>query len=210
MWPIAILVFLVLATMYMGVATPTEAAAFGAVGSLLLLFAYQRKDFLRILSEGTIATLRTTSMIMFLIIGASIFTFVLTHLRLPDMVLAGVSKWGVSPWVVFIMIGVIYIILGMFLDAVSMMVLSLPILYPVVIHLGFNGVWFGVIVVIWLEVAWLTPPFCMGLFILSGITKVDIVKLIPEMIPFIGIFWAAIVLMYLYPDIALWLVGMMK
>jgi len=210
MWPIAILVFLVLATMYMGVATPTEAAAFGAVGSLLLTFVYQRKDFLRILSEGTIATLRTTSMIMFLIIGASIFTFVLTHLRLPDMVLAGVSKWGVSPWVVFIMIGVVYIVLGMFLDAVSMMVLSLPILYPVVIHLGFNGVWFGVIVVIWLEVAWLTPPFCMGLFILSGITKVDIVKLIPEMIPFIGIFWAAIALMYFYPDIALLMVGMMK
>jgi len=210
MWPIVILIFLVLFTMYLGVATPTEAAAFGAVGALLLTFVYQRKDFFKILYEGSIATLRTTSMIMFLIIGASIFTFVLTHLRLTDLVLDGVSKWGVSPWIVFLLIGLVFIILGMFLDAVSMMVLSLPILYPVVMHLGFDGVWFGIITVIWLEVAWLTPPFCMGLFILSGITKLSIVRLIPEMLPFIGIFWVAIVIMYLYPDIALWLVSMMK
>ena len=172
MWPIALLIFLVLVTMYIGVATPTEAAAFGTVGSIFLTFFYKREGFLKSLYEGALATLRTTSMIMFLIIGASILTFIMTHLRLTDYVLNGIMRYGLTPLIVFLMVCVVYIILGMFLDAVSMMVLSLPVLYPVMMHLGFNGIWFGVIVVLWLEVAFLTPPFCMGLFILSGISKV--------------------------------------
>jgi C4-dicarboxylate transporter DctM subunit len=210
MWPIAILIFLVLVTMYIGVATPTEAAAFGAVGAIILTFVYQRRGFFKSLYEGSLATLRTTAMIMFLIIGASILTFILTHLRLTDFVLAGVMRYGLSPLIVFLLICIVYIILGMFLDAVSMMVLSLPILYPVMMHLGFNGIWFGVIVVLWLEVAFLTPPFCMGLFILSGISKVPMLQLVPSIMPFLGIFCVAIALMYAFPEISLWLVGMMK
>jgi tripartite ATP-independent transporter DctM subunit len=210
MWPIAILIFLVLVTMYIGVATPTEAAAFGTVGAIFLTFFYQRQGFFKSLYEGALATLRTTSMIMFLIIGASILTFILTHLRLTDYVLGGIMRYGLTPLTVFLMVCVVYVILGMFLDAVSMMVLSLPFLYPVMIHLGFNGIWFGVIVVLWLEVAFLTPPFCMGLFILSGISKVPMDELIPDIFPYLGIFVVAIALMYAFPGISLWLVGMMR
>jgi C4-dicarboxylate transporter, DctM subunit len=209
MWPIALLIFLVLVTMYVGVATPTEAAAFGTVGAIFLTYFYHPKGFLKSLYEGALATLRTTSMIMFLIIGASILTFILTHLRLTDYVLQGIMRYGLSPLLVFLMICVVYIILGMFLDAVSMMVLSLPVLYPVMMHLGFNGIWFGVIVVLWLEVAFLTPPFCMGLFILSGISKVPMDELVPHIMPYLGIFFVAIALMYAFPEISLWLVGKM-
>lgn len=210
MWPIMLLIFLVLITMYIGVATPTEAAAFGAVGSIFLTLFYRRKGFFNLLYDGALATLRTTSMIMFLIIGASILTFILTHLRLTDYVLNGIILYGLSPLIVFAMVFVIFIVLGMFLDAVSMMVLSLPVLYPIMIHLGFNGIWFGVMVVLWLEMAFLTPPFAMGLFVLSGISKVPVSELIPKILPYLGLFCIAMVLLYAFPGISLWLVDMMK
>ena len=210
MWPIGILVILVLGLIYAGIATPTEAAAIGAVGSIILAMIFQRGKFWKALNQASLGAVKTTSMIMFIVVGATVFNDGMTQLGVTHLIQNSVIHSGMSPVFVFIIVCFVYLILGMFLDGPSMLLLSLPIFYPLLMKLGFDSIWFGVIVVVLSEVSMLTPPVGFNLFVLQGMTDRSIGEVFKGAIPFVFILFFAIALLVIFPDIALWLPRLMR
>jgi C4-dicarboxylate transporter DctM subunit len=203
-WPVVLLFLLVLGGIYGGVFTPTEAGAIGAFGALVISIAMGRlsfKKFLEALLEGG----QTTAFIMLLIIGAYILMKFLAVSKLTLLLGSTVAHLSVPPMAIFAAIAILYIILGMFLDIVSAVILTIPVLYPVVLTLGFDPIWYGVMVVILIEMGLVTPPVGMDAFVLSGVTGVPLATIFRGAVPFLIAVVICIVLLAIFPQIALFL-----
>lgn len=203
--PIVLLIVVVLGSMYFGIVTPTEAAALGVSMSLLLAVTIGRLSWpglVRAFHE----TVRTTSMIMLIIIFASIFSHVIALLGTPKALLGLVTGLDLAPWMVFAMIFGILIAIAYALEELSVMIIMLPILFPLVTGLGFDPVWFGIVMIVWLEMGFITPPVGINLFVIQGVARGSSMRDIAVgSTPFVLLMILLVVILFLVPDLALWL-----
>lgn len=202
--PLAIII-LIIGSIYLGWATPTEAAALGVVLSLGMA-AINRRLSLHMLHVAMLSTVKITAMILLVLTGAFFLNFSMGLLGIPEQVSAFISTLDVSPLGLIAYLVLFYLVLGCFLDALAMMITTVPILFPIVLAMGYDPIWFGVFVVIMCELALLTPPVGMNLYIVQGVRKAgqltDVIKGVSVF--FVPIF-LLVVAITLYPEIVLWL-----
>jgi tripartite ATP-independent transporter DctM subunit len=167
--PMAVLILLVLGSIWLGYATPTEAAAVGASAAIGMSLLARRLTW-RVFADSVSSTVRTTCMVLFIIVGAQILSYALVRTGASRALTASVVGLGLSRWLLFAIIVLLYIFLGCIIDGVSMMVLTLPILYPIVIAAGFDPIWFGIVLVIMIELGGITPPVGLNMFVIQGLS----------------------------------------
>ena len=202
---------LVVGGIYTGLFTPTEAAAVGTFYSLIITFFVYRTVKLRDIGEILTATVKTTSMIFAIMIGAMLFGFILTALQAPQALMALVTDVQVSRWFIFIGINLVLLALGCVLETVSIILITSPMLYPIVKSLGFDLIWFNVVMLINMELALITPPVGMNLFVIKGISPDSTIgQIIRGSVPFAIIMGLEIVLLCLAPDLATWLPAVLQ
>lgn len=209
--PTSILILVVLGTIYTGVATPTEAAALGVVGAIVFA-AIDRRLTWRVLHASAEATARTTSLIGLIILAGFLLNYVLSSLRLPQALAEMVSALALPPWgIMAIMIG-FYLALGTFMEGFSMIITTIPVVFPVVVALGYDPVWFGVIITMLIEIAMISPPDGTVMYVLQGmrLTPGPISDVFIGVTPFVLIYMVGVVILMVFPDIALWLPRVLK
>ena len=168
--PVLILIFLVLGTIYLGIATPTEAAALGVVGSFVIAVLNKRVNR-KMLRSTFLSTASTSSMILLILMGASILQFVVSYLGIPTAMTAWITEKGVTAMQFVLMIIVIFLLLASVMESLSLVVLIVPVILPVLKTLHVDLVWFGIVLVLVVEVALITPPVGMNLFIMQGVSN---------------------------------------
>ena len=203
-----IVFIVVMGGIYLGWATPTEAAAIGVVISLGIAL-YYRKLTIALLHEAFLSAIRTTAMILLIILAAFFLNYVVALLGIPQAVTDFVADLGASPMQTIWMLVVLYIILGCFLETLSMMIATVPVIVPLIVSLGFDPVWFGIFLVIMMELSLITPPVGLNLYVVQGIrTKGPITDVMYGTLPFMGIMLILTALIIYFPGIALWLPGL--
>jgi tripartite ATP-independent transporter DctM subunit len=203
--PPTILFVVVMGSIYLGWATPTESAALGVVMALVLCVAYG-KFSMAMLHECFITTVSVTAMIMLIAAAAFYLNFVLGLMGVPQALANFASQLGTSPLVMLLVLTVFYLILGCFLDALAMIIGTIPIVFPLVTALGIDPVWFGIYLVVMAELALITPPVGMNLYVVQGIRKEGLITdVIMGTIPFLFMMLLLVVLLVVWPDLALWL-----
>lgn len=172
-WQLLLLIIVVLGSIYTGWATPTEAASLGAMASVLFLLMSKqdRKTKLKAIGTSSRDAVNTTVMIMMTMLGAGIYSFFLSLIRIPQFVSAWVIDLPLPAIVIIALILLLYIPMGMFLDAFSMLVITLPILFPVVTSLGFDPIWFGILAIKMCEIGLITPPIGLNVYVIAGLDK---------------------------------------
>ena len=205
-WPFGFLVFSVLGTMYMGLATATEAAALGVVASILVGFFWGDLSP-RVLLGAFLTGTRVFAAIGIVMLGALVLAQSLTVLGLPQQVMSGIAALGVSKYWVLLIVCIVYFILGCFFDGISLLLMTLPVVYPLMMGAGFDPVWTGVIITIMIEVGMLTPPVGMNLYVLTAITnnEVRLGQAASASVPYWLMMLLGILLLALFPSIALFL-----
>jgi tripartite ATP-independent transporter DctM subunit len=204
-WQFLLLFVVTIGGIYAGLFSPTEAAAVGAFGAILLGFA-RRRLTVKLLTEAVRTSVITSCVLFAIIIGATIFAQFMVQTRLPDLMLGAFQDLGLAPWGVMTMIIVAYIILGCFLEGIGMVLITVPVFLPVVTGLGYDPVWFGIIVVIVVELGLIHPPVGMNLFIIQAqVPDLSIVKLYRGIVPFLVAPIVLILLLFALPGLALWL-----
>lgn len=200
-WPFILLFLMTIGGIYLGIFTPTEAGAVGAVGALLLSLLMGRLNISKLkqaLGEST----RLSAMIFLILIGADLFSQFLAISRIPTEVTSLVNELDWSPMMIIIMILFIYIILGLFLEGIAILVLTLPVVYPIVINLGFDGVWFGIMMVMVINIGLITPPLGISVYIISGVMKdIPLERIFKGVLPMLGAMVVAVILFLLFPEL---------
>lgn len=207
-WPVAVLFTIVLGGIYGGLFTATEAGGIGAAGAFVtaLLRGTSLKEFYAIFTE----TAHTTGTLFLILIGAGVFGEFVNLTGAPNDILAFVKNEGFSPATTLIIILLIYLVLGCVLESLSMMLLTLPMFFPIVVGLGYDPVWFGIIVVMAVELALITPPMGMNLFVVRTITpEVSMAEIIRGILPFVVFDILRVALIVIFPAIAIWLPGIL-
>ena len=202
----ALIVLAVLGSIFTGIATPTEAAAVGALGTIICAAVYRRLTWQNV-KEACYQTLRVSAMAMWIYLGSLCFTTLYYAIGAPDFVAGLLSQVPGGKWGIIISIQLIWIFLGMFLDPWGIIMITCPIFCPIVADLGFSLVWFGVLCIVNMEMAYLTPPFGFNLFYLKGVAPPDITMgdIYRSIIPFVLLEAVGLVIMMVYPQIILWL-----
>ncbi len=209
-WGAFILFLLVMGGIYGGIFTSTEAGAIGAFGALVFALDKKRLNWRNFLAS-LIETGKTTAMIYFIVIGAWIFGYFMTISRLPFVVTEFVAGLALPRLAILICILIIYAILGCLMEIISMMILTMPLVFPVITSLGFDPVWFGVIMVIMIEMGEITPPVGINVFVISGIARdVPMAITFRGITPFVVGMVACIAILIAFPQIALFLPSAMK
>lgn len=198
--PIFLLISVVLGSIYGGFATPTEAAALGVVGSLALATYFRAID-LEVLKNAILNTVRTSVMIGFIIAGAVFLSQVIGFLGIARAMSEYITGLGLSPMMLILLIGIMYIILGMILEAVSIVVMTLPIVLPIVVLAGFDPLWFGVFLVFMVEMAQITPPVGFSLFVIQSISDEKIETILKATFPFFIMMILTVVTITVFPEI---------
>jgi C4-dicarboxylate transporter DctM subunit len=208
LWAISLPVF-VLGGMYAGVFTATEAAAAGALLALLVGLAVYRTLPLVAVWKSAIDASKTSAMLFMILAGASVFGFVLTKMRIPQQIVQTVvaADIGVAGFLVAMM--VLVFILGMFLESIAIILITTPVILPVMQHLGIDPIWYGVLLVINLELAQITPPVGMNLFTIKAITRAPMGHIVRGSAPYVLLMILGMGLVMIWPQIALWLPGTM-
>ena len=202
--PIFLLMALVLGSIYSGLATPSEAAAVGVAGAIVITLV-TRQFSLSMIVESLMATIRVSAMICILIAAASFLSAAIAFIHLPAKITEVVTLMKLSPLGLLAILAGIYIVLGMFIDGTSMTVMTVPIAVPLIVQAGYDPIWFGVFLVIMIELSALTPPVGLNLYILQGLTAQDFGRTITAALPFFILLCVGTVLLVMFPEIALWL-----
>ncbi|MFO1306336.1 MAG: TRAP transporter large permease [Burkholderiales bacterium] len=203
--PPVVLFVVVMGSIYLGWATPTESAALGVVMAMLLCIAYG-KFSLKMLHECFITTVSVTAMIMLIAAAAFFLNFVLGLMGVPQALAGLASKFASSKVLMIVVLTIFYLILGCFLDALAMVIGTIPIVFPLVTALGIDPVWFGIYLVVMAELALITPPVGMNLYVVQGIRKEGLITdVIVGTLPFLFMMLLLVLLLWVFPDIALWL-----
>jgi TRAP-type C4-dicarboxylate transport system permease large subunit len=198
-------------SIYTGIATPTEAAAVAALLTVLLAFAVGGLDFAGF-KGALMATMRTMGYLGLLLSAGVLFGFVLTYYRVPQQFTELFLSYQLSPYAVLAIVIAFYIVLGMFLEPVSMTFITLPTIFPLMHAAGFDMIWFGIVYTITMEIAVLTPPVGLNLYVIQGISRgtIAIGEVIAGCLPFIASMVALIALLIALPATATWLPGAMR
>lgn len=201
--PVLLIFAVVIGSIYTGIATPTESAALGVLFSLGLAWVNRAisLDFMKEVFEGT---MRTTAMIMLILIAANFLNFILDSIGLAEQLTEFVNNLGVSPFKTLMIIILLYIVLGFFVETLSLMVITIPIVAPVMAGLGFDPVWFGILIILLIEMALITPPVGLNLYVVQGVRQEgSISDIMKGSAPFVIMISLMILLLIIFPDMAL-------
>ena len=207
-WTFILLFMLVTGIIYTGIATPTEASAFGAMGSLGL--ALWRRAGFKEVSRALITTVEASCMIAFIVLGAMIFGYFLTLTNATQNLISYVMSLGLPGWVVIVLLLLMYLIMGCFMDLIAMLILTIPLVQPLIVHLGYDPIWFAVITIVMGEVGLVTPPYGMNVFVISKYTKIPVQHVFQGSMPHVIAHLIAIAILVIFPQIVLWLPSYMK
>ncbi len=196
---------IIIGGIYLGVFTPTEAAGIGALMSFLICFVIQRRLVFKDLGPILKDTVCTSAMICMIIAGANYFGQVLTINQIPQQIVQFAVDLDLSKWSFLIFINFLLLFLGCFLEVVSCILIVVPIIFPIIQHLGIDPVWFGVIFTINMELALITPPVGMNLFVILGITRSKMNDILSGVWPFIVLMVLTLIVIMLFPSLSLWL-----
>ena len=206
--PPLIIFLAVIGSIYAGWATATESAALGVIAAVAIA-AWNRRLTLRTLLNAFEGTMRTTAMIMAILLAAYFLNFVITSIGLTGQVNRFITSLGLTPVQLLIVVVLFYFILGMFMETLSMMVATVPIIAPIMFKAGYDQVWFGIIVIILMELAMITPPVGINLYVVQGLRKRGrIDDVIIGASPFVLAMFVMILVLSIWPQLALWLPGM--
>lgn len=200
---------LVLGGMYLGVFTATEAAAVGALLALFVAVAIYRTIGIREIWECAVEASRTSAMLFMILAGAAVFSHALTKMMIPQQIVHLVVSMDVSVFGFLLAMMLLIFILGMFLESIAIILITSPVIIPVLVLLEINPIWYGVLLVINLELAMITPPVGMNLFTIKAVTNAPIGQIIRGSAPFVLLMMLGLVLVLLFPQIAMWLPGRM-
>ncbi len=202
--PLAIFL-LVVGSIYAGIATPTEAAALGVLGALLLAAWFRRLSW-NMLRESIEGTMRSTAMIMLIVIAANFLNFVMSATGITSALTNSISGLGLSPGWMLLVVVIFYLVLGCFMETLSMMITTIPIVAPIMIGLGYDPIWLGIVIIILVEAALITPPVGLNLFVVQSLRKAGSMNdVIIGSLPFVAAMFFMLLLLALVPDLALWL-----
>ena len=201
-----LLILLVLGFIYLGIATPTESAAIGVVGALICLLVARKFTYANIM-DAVKATLRLCGMILWIVIGAACFNRIAGITGITTWLAQAVSGLDVNPWVILIAMQFVFLILGMIMDPAGIIIITTPIFVPIVVALGFDTLWFGILFTINMEMSYITPPFGFNLFVIRGVVpeNVSTVDIYRSVIPFVFVQILCLAIVMAFPQIALWL-----
>ncbi|MBO5590558.1 MAG: TRAP transporter large permease [Acidaminococcaceae bacterium] len=202
---------IVVGGIYTGAFTPTEAAAVGTVYSLFITFCIYKTLSIRDIPGILLGTVKTSSMIFAIMIGATLFGFVLTILQVPQALTLMVTEMELSRWIFFIMINCLLLFLGCILETVSIIFITVPILYPIILQLGFDPIWFNVILQINMEMALITPPVGMNLFVIQGVSPDSkMTQIVKGVMPYALVMAVEMLILCFAPGLATWLPSIVR
>ena len=202
--PVILLIFAVIGSIYAGIATATEAASLGVLGALVLSF-FQKSLTKESFSKSLLGATKTSCMIAFILAGSSFLTLAMAFTGLPKNLAVFIDTLELSPYMLLLVLTIFYIILGMFLDGISAVVLTMAIIEPMIRQAGFDMIWFGIYLVIVVEMAQITPPVGFNLFVLQGMAKRDMGFIARSAFPLFLLMILAVVIIISFPELALWL-----
>ncbi|MBU8564920.1 TRAP transporter large permease [Virgibacillus pantothenticus] len=209
-WPFLALFLISIGGIYVGVFTPTEAAGVGAVGAMLFSFLSRRLNWHK-LKLAFNESVKLTAYIFLILIGATLFSQFLTISRLPVELTSLVSHLELNPYVILIAILLALFLLGCFIEGLSLIVLTIPIIYPIILELGFNGVWFGIIMVMAINIGSLTPPLGISIFVIKGVaTDIPVQTIFKGAIPMIAGMIICVLILIVFPSIVTVLPSLMR
>ncbi len=202
--PVLILVSVVIGSMYLGYATATEAAAVGVVGALTLALTQGSLTW-QTFSASLMGATRTSAMIALILMGASFLSLAMGFTGLPRALASWIDSMNMSPLVLIIALTIFYVVLGMFLDGISSVVLTMAIVEPMIRQAGIDVIWFGIFIVVVVEMAQVTPPIGFNLFVLQGMTRHEISYIAKTALPMVGLMMLMVVILVVWPELATWL-----
>lgn len=208
LFPVMLLVLVVLGGIYFGITTPTEAAAIGVLGALILALAYRNLSWQNF-REALLQAVQTSCMICLIIAGAAFLAQVVGFIGIARGISSYIASLNMSSYVLLLVLGLMYLILGMILDGISIVVMTLPIVLPIVLAAGFDPLWFGIYLVIMVELSQITPPVGFSLFVIQGISYEPVSFIIKSTLPFLVIMILMVVLLAIFPDLVLYLPNQM-
>lgn len=204
--PVMTLATVVLVVIYFGIATATEAAAFGSLVAMVICI-FKRRLSWHGLNEVLMTTTKSTCFVMAIVLSGAILSWLASYVALPQDMMRSILNLGISPWMVLIATQIIYLFLGCFLEGTSMLILTLPVVLPVIKALGFDPIWFGVLFLLNLEIGLITPPVGLVLYAIKGIApkEVSLTDILGGSVPFLIACVFVLILIMVFPQIALWL-----
>ncbi len=202
--PVVLLIFAVIGSIYAGIATATEAASLGVLGALVLSY-FQKSLNKESFSKSLLGATKTSCMIAFILAGSSFLTLAMAFTGLPKNLAVFIDTLQLSPYMLLLVLTLFYIILGMFLDGISAVVLTMAIIEPMIRQAGFDMIWFGIYLVIVVEMAQITPPVGFNLFVLQGMAKKDMGFIARSAFPLFLLMILAVIIIIVFPQLALWL-----
>ena len=202
--PVILLISAVIGSIYTGVATATEAASLGVVGALILSY-FQKSLTLETFKSSLLGATKTSCMIAFILAGSTFLSLAMGFTGLPRNLAIWIQSMDLSPYVLILVLMIFYIILGMFLDGISAVVLTMAIIEPMIRQAGFDMIWFGIFLVIVVEMAQITPPVGFNLFVLQGMANKDMGYIARSAFPLFLLMVLAVILVVIFPEIALWM-----
>jgi tripartite ATP-independent transporter DctM subunit len=210
-FPLGFILFLVTGSILVGFASPSEAAALGALGSIILV-AISKKLSLKILKQSLMGTLRVTAMVLMIVTGSSIYSALLSFSGATRALSSFVVGLDLPPIALIIMMQIVIVFMGCFIDAISIFMITVPIFLPIVKFLGYDTVWFGILVLINVTFGTMTPPFGLTLFIAKGVSSPDtrMEEIFRASVPFLLMAFLVMILILIFPGLAIWLPGVFK
>jgi len=202
--PVILLISAVIGSIYTGIATATEAASLGVVGALILSY-FQKSLNLETFKSSLLGATKTSCMIAFILAGSTFLSLAMGFTGLPRNLALWIQNMDLSPYVLIFVLMIFYIILGMFLDGISAVVLTMAIIEPMIRQAGFDMIWFGIFLVIVVEMAQITPPVGFNLFVLQGMANKDMGYIAKSAFPLFLLMVLAVILVVIFPEIALWM-----
>jgi tripartite ATP-independent transporter DctM subunit len=207
--PAVILILVVLGSMYSGITTPTESAGVGALGAFIIIVIRRRLNG-KVFGEAVSEAARTTCMLLLMMIMGLTLSYVISFLGIAKKLSNFIIGSGMSPWAVIFMLVILWLILGCLMDPGSMVILTIPFVFPALMDMGFDPIWVGIVSTLTVEIGMITPPVGLNLFVIKGVCGIQMAPLIKGAIPFIIALMAAVVLLCFFPQIALYLPSRMR
>ncbi|MHB1167372.1 MAG: TRAP transporter large permease, partial [Carboxydocellales bacterium] len=208
--PLGLIIFLFIGVIVLGIATPNEAAALGALGTFVLAFAYNKKDSWELIIRKSLeGTLKVTGMMLMIVAGSTAFSQILAYSGATQALVEIATNISIPPIGILIVMQLILIIMGMFMEPLSILMVTLPLFIPIATALDFNLIWFATIILVNMEMAAITPPFGMSLFVMKGILppETKMLEVYRAGFPFVLCDAVVMALMIIFPQISLWLTG---
>ena len=200
LFPVFSLIFVVLGSIYGGLATPTEAASLGVLGAVVLA-VYFKSFSIEVMRNALLNTIKTSIMISFIIVGAGFLSQVVGFLGIARAISEFIGTLDLSPMMLILILGIMYLFLGMILDGISIVVMTLPIVLPIILMAGFDPLWFGIFLVFMVELSQITPPVGFSLFVIQSISGEKIEYILKATLPFFILMIVAVVLITFFPEI---------